>query len=78
MGDLHRAMNDLFDIPASADFVVVLYIAAHDAPLIQHILHPVHPLVAAAEEFAFLGDGRDSREQQNRDASLGCVVDRAT
>jgi len=75
MSDLQRAVDHLFDVAAGADFVFVLHVAADDTTLIGDVLQPVDEFVARAAEFAFLGVGRGSGEDQYGYAALGYVVD---
>jgi hypothetical protein len=76
--ELHGAMDELLNIFARPDFVVVANIAADNPALIAHVLDPLNEFVAAAAHLALLGKWRGSREDKGRNASLGGVVDSAT
>ena len=59
-------MDNLLDVRARADLVVVLHVAAHDPTLIGCVLQPMNKFITGAFELAFLGSGRHAGEDQNR------------
>ena len=68
-------MNNLFDIPAGADFMIVFDITAHQTPLIEDILNPLNELVAAAAQFPLLCERRGAGKDEDRDTPFGRVMD---
>jgi hypothetical protein len=72
--ELQRAKNHLFDVPAGANFVVVLDVASNQAALVEDVLNPLNVFVAAAAHLPFLCERRRACEDQNRDAAFGGVV----
>ncbi len=74
--DAVRAVDDLLDVHAVAQFVIPLHDFAHHAGLIEHLLRPVNVAVPRAEAALFV-ERRAARHKDDRHLVARRVHDRA-
>ena len=75
--DLQGAVDQLLDVAAGTDLVVVLDVAAQDAALVRHVLDPVDELVPPAGQLTGDRERRGAGEDEHRDTAAHRVADRA-